>query len=650
MIENLKNNDNNSNEIQSNSINININEKENNENKINNENDIFYFSELDNIPKNVKEHFKTKNDFLVVLVNPKSGSQQGKIILEYSEKYKIESIKEYKVMSFPIKDEQYLKIKEKESKRKKSKELELKDIKSEVKKEETLCSSSLNLRLIEFDSSEEFSIIIFNIIDKNDITKGKAFIKKYLLDFPENEIKIITAGGDGTVLGIVEDLKKEEVPLNRCIFGPMPFGTGNDLSNALGFGHKCKIDGLLTFQKILYTYLKSIPTKIDIWELNVKVNENNGTIYDVITKGEKIKEDINKNKILEFKKAFINYFSIGFDARVGFQFEQRRSKSRHLNKFIYGVQAAKLIFSFKKHYGLTQVLESFKEENKISNNNIEEDLSSEILERKEDKDNINEIKIEDKDEINENKKEDKDEINENKKEDKDDINEIKKEVKYNINENKKEDKDDINENKKEDKINKIENKKENNEDTKEEIKIKDKDNKSKNKMYIFRTRTSMEIPSNIVLNGNPVNLVCQNIDFYMGGTQKIWDKSNNLALSKEELNKKQEKEYCKEVLSHFQKQSFNDKKIEFFTYEHGIQLGLERISGGMAKRVYQGSGPFYLDFKKKPNEIEKEALKIVYLNCDGEFYHLENPKQIYVRLNTNINGGQINILKNEIRL
>ena len=609
MIENLKNNDNNSNEIQSNSINININEKENNENKINNENDIFYFSELDNIPKNVKEHFRTKNDFLVVLVNPKSGSQQGKIILEYSEKYKIESIKEYKVMSFPIKDEQYLKIKEKESKRKKSKELELKDIKSEVKKEETLCSSSLNLRLIEFDSSEEFSIIIFNIIDKNDITKGKAFIKKYLLDFPENEIKIITAGGDGTVLGIVEDLKKEEVPLNRCIFGPMPFGTGNDLSNALGFGHKCKIDGLLTFQKILYTYLKSIPTKIDIWELNVKVNENNGTIYDVITKGEKIKEDINKNKILEFKKAFINYFSIGFDARVGFQFEQRRSKSRHLNKFIYGVQAAKLIFSFKKHYGLTQVLESFKEENKISNNNIEEDLSSEILEKKEDKDNINE--------------------------------------------NKKEDKDDINENKKEDKINIIENKKENNEDTKEEeikIKKKDKDNKSKNKMYIFRTRTSMEIPSNIVLNGNPVNLVCQNIDFYMGGTQKIWDKSNNLAVSKEELNKKQEKEYCKEVLSHFQKQSFNDKKIEFFTYEHGIQLGLERISGGMAKRVYQGSGPFYLDFKKKPNEIEKEALKIVYLNCDGEFYHLENPKQIYVRLNTNINGGQINILKNEIRL
>ena len=231
------------------------------------------------------------------------------------------------------------------------------------------------------------------------------------------------------------------------------------------------------------------------------------------------------------------------------------------------------------------------------------------------------------------------------------MNEIKIEDKDDINEEKKEDKDDINENKKEDKINIIENKKENNEDTKEEeIKIKDEDNEGKNKMYIFRTRTSMEIPSNIVLNGNPVNLVCQNIDFYMGGTQKIWDKSNNLAVSKEEFNKKQEKEYCKEVLSHFQKQSFNDKKIEFFTYEHGIQLGLERISGGMAKRVYQGSGPFYLDFKKKPNEIEKEALKIVYLNCDGEFYHLENPKQIYVRLNTNINGGQINILKNEIRL
>ena len=62
---------------------------------------------------------------------------------------------------------------------------------------------------------------------------GKKFVKKYLNYFPEFKIKILIAGGDGTGLGIGEDLNKMGIPLPRCGFGAMPFGTGNDLSNAL---------------------------------------------------------------------------------------------------------------------------------------------------------------------------------------------------------------------------------------------------------------------------------------------------------------------------------------------------------------------------------------------------------------------------------
>ena len=134
----------------------------------------------------------------------------------------------------------------------------------------------------------------------------------------------------------------------------------------------------------------------------------------------------------------------------------------------------------------------------------------------------------------------------------------------------------------------------------------------------------------------------------MGGTQNIWDKTSHIGITQEDATKKQYKEYKKEVLESFKKQAFDDKKIEFFTYEHGIELGLERVTRGMAKRVYQGSGPVFLEFKKNPDETEKVALRKVYLNCDGEFYHLQNPIQISVRLNTNICEGQINILKNEI--
>jgi hypothetical protein len=34
----------------------------------------------------------------------------------------------------------------------------------------------------------------------------------------------------------VEHLAEEGINLNKCIFGHLPLGTGNDLSNALGFG------------------------------------------------------------------------------------------------------------------------------------------------------------------------------------------------------------------------------------------------------------------------------------------------------------------------------------------------------------------------------------------------------------------------------
>jgi diacylglycerol kinase (ATP) len=520
------------------------------------------------VPNNIKEDFKTKQNFLLVFVNPKSGSQQGKIVLEHAEKYKEEKIPEYKIISFPILGEKL--------RSRKSKELESMNSSNESVEKGDSQDSTFNLHLAKFDALVEFSTIIFNIIDKDDMTRGKKFIKKYLSDFPDYKIKILIAGGDGTVLGIVEDLNKEGIELNRCIFGAMPFGTGNDLSHSLGFGNECKVGGIRSFHRVLYTYLIGTPTKIDIWELSVMVNQNIGTIFDVVKNGEKIKEDQTHNKVLQFQKSFINYFSLGFDARVGFQFEQRRSSSRFCNKFIYAVEAAKRIFCCKKNYGLTQLLDSFQEgevgdtiDAHIKVNNISEkeelkafeDVRNDPLIPKEDNENLLD--------------------------------------------------------------------------------------KSQRKL-IFKTKNAEDSDSDIVLKGNPVNIICQNIDFYMGGTQNIWDKSSHIGITQEDATKNQYKEYRKGVLESFQKQAFDDKKIEFFTYEHGIELGLERVARGMAKRVYQGAGPVFLEFKKNPNNTEKIALSKVYLNCDGEFYHLQNPTQISVKLNTNICDGQINILKNEI--
>ena len=518
---------------------------------------MFYFSESNLIPDNTKEDFKMKQNFLFVFVNPKSGSHQGANVLEYAEKYKIKSINKYKVISFPIKDEFH----NKESNDSSDYSLDANNESSRAK----------------FSPLVEFSTIIFSILDKEDSARGTIFIKKYLSDFPKNKIKILIAGGDGTVLRVVEDLNKVKIPIDRCIFGAMPFGTGNDLSHSLGFGNECKVDDIKNFQRVLYTYLIGTPSKIDIWELDIVVNKEEGGIYDVITNGETIKNDENGEKMTDFKKTFANYFSLGFDARVGYQFEQRRTSSRFCNKLIYGIEAAKRILCCKKNYGLTQLLDSFLE----GEDDDEKLFIKENPSLKSDDSTLNDFS---------------------------DIEEVKSKS---------------------------------NGDKKESLIDKRK--------LIFKTKNGEDnIKNDIVLKGNPVTIICQNIDFYMGGTQNIWDKSSHMGITKPEVNKEQYQEYKKQVFDHFQRQVYDDKIIEFFTYENGIELGLERVAPGLARRVYQGRGPVYLEFKKHPDNTEKKALGKVFLNCDGEFYRLQNPVEISVRLNTNICKGQINILKNEI--
>ena len=97
----------------------------------------------------------------------------------------------------------------------------------------------------------------------------------------------------------------------------------------------------------------------------------------------------------------------------------------------------------------------------------------------------------------------------------------------------------------------------------------------------------------------------------MGGTRNIWDKTSHIGIQQEELSKEQYREYKRQVIDNWQKQAFDDKKIEFFTFEHGIEMGLERVARGLAKRVYQGPGPIFLEFKKK-DLAHKLKIKYIY--------------------------------------
>jgi diacylglycerol kinase (ATP) len=501
------------------------------------------------IPMDIISDFIDDTNFLLIFVNPISGSQEGKIILDYVDKYREPSIRNYNIIHFPV-EEQNDWFPTPLSRSRSNSIQSFDEIKIKGSEHPS-----------KFDPSIPFSIIIFNVIEKEDYIKGKQFIKSYINDFTDNNIKILIGGGDGSVLSIIEDLYNDKINLEKCIFGAMPLGTGNDLSNAMGFDSTCQIGLIEYFQRVLYSYLTSSVVKNDIWKLELKVDKNEGKIFDIIDNGEIELKDNNNKDLTYFKKTFINYMSIGFDAKVGFMFGQKRTSSRIFNKIIYAWEATKYMLRalFRKSLGLTSLLESF-----ISLEN--EDIDNHLLPN-----------------------------NEN----------------YFI---------DV--------------------------------GSLTNKKIIFETTDSIKKKNYypIILKGNPIVIICQNIDFYGGGTQNIWGSTEKIGIQACKLKRKEKKIFENNIANSFHDQSSNDKQIEFCTYNYGMQMGLDRVTGGRANKICQGFGPFCFTFKKILSKSQKKRLNRVYINIDGEFYHLVQPKQIIISLDKKICNGQIKFLKNELAI
>ena len=527
--------------------------------------EIFYKSISELIPYSIKSDFQKKN-FVLIFVNPKSGSQEGEIILDYVKNYKETSIHSYNVIHFPIEEDNsdWFPF----SLSRTSSVQSFDEIRINPKKELKQIEKEIS-HPTKFDASIPFSVIIFNVLDEIEYKSGKYFVKKYIEDFPNNDIKILIGGGDGSVLSIIEDLFKEKINLEKCIFGAIPLGTGNDLSNAMGFDSTCEIGIKIEyFQRVIYTYLIASEIKIDIWNLKLKVDKNEGKIYDIISNGEIELKDEKNNFLTFFSKTFINYMSIGFDAKIGFMFGQRRTRSRICNKVIYAWEAGKNILKglFQKSLGLSSLLESLIS---LENENIE--------------------------------------VN-------NDFNNYTNDSNYFFDD---------------DGFNMLSNKKI----------IFESIDKRKKKNY-----------NPTILKGNPVVIVCQNINFYMGGTEHIWGSSNQIGIQPCGLKRKEKKLFELKLSNKFTNQLSNDRKIEFITYNHGMDMGLDRVARGNAKKIHQGKGPFVFTFKKILSKAQKKKLNKVYINIDGEFYHLVQPKQIVISLNDKICNGQIKFLKNEFAI
>lgn len=71
-----------------------------------------------------------------------------------------------------------------------------------------------------------------------------------------------------------------------------------------------------------------------------------------------IDEELRKKNV--FKKTFINYLSLGYDARVGYNFDKNRSSSRCWNKCIYFWEGLKKNCCTKTA-GMNKIIDKFEE-------------------------------------------------------------------------------------------------------------------------------------------------------------------------------------------------------------------------------------------------------------------------------------------------
>jgi hypothetical protein len=91
----------------------------------------------------------------------------------------------------------------------------------------------------------------------------------------------------------------------------------------------------------------------------------------------------------------------------------------------------------------------------------------------------------------------------------------------------------------------------------------------------------------------------------MGGVKDIWRKSG-AALGVEVLEGNKIAAPETKTLSLMLEnaiQSYNDQKLEFFSYSSAIKVGFEKIATGQADKIYHGKGPILLQFKDTPEKV-----------------------------------------------
>lgn len=163
-----------------------------------------------------------------------------------------------------------------------------------------------------------------------------------------NTVRILVAGGDGTVMWCLDEMKRTGVNGEVCAVGVVPYGTGNDFANAFGwrpFNAANPFDASLqTLRVLLDRCMRAVVVYHDLWEIRVSLKP--GGLFTKINSATKEKEVLKVEglPVEELVFTMSNYFSMGVESRIGRGFDRHRTKSQTLNKVRYGLEGFKKTF------------------------------------------------------------------------------------------------------------------------------------------------------------------------------------------------------------------------------------------------------------------------------------------------------------------
>ena len=499
---------------------------------------------------------------LIIFCNPISGNKEGKIILNIANHYLTKE--KYKLIDF-----QYL---------------------------------------VTQKQYEPIKSVFFELINKEDNLKGQLLLKNLTerckinkeSGLPDNfqKIRTLIAGGDGTVLSMIDSFPKNGIDINYCYFGHIPLGTGNDLANSLGFSNHVNISeyNLDELYIILNKYYKAQFGKIDVWKIDLQLDQIDGEILANTKNGKIPLKDDNGNIIKRYIRTFINYISLGYDARVGYNFDPKRASSRNLNKCIYFLEGLKKLCCQKTN-SIQAFIDTFTVYDSPDNSIDEESFFSD---NNTDNNDNNYYK------------------------DKENVTTSKIITGGNIN---------------------------NFEHSQNILNYDNKKNNHHHEKFKCMSLKTFKVNQNnnhkcLVLSGKPCSIIFQNIVNYMSGVRDIWGKGEEkLSVGIKNGNNDEIIKYTQK-LNHMAdcKQRFDDKMLEIFTFDNGLETGLENVIGGLAKKIYHGRGPMEIKFLETPKYIKEDRKHRIYFNIDGEYFHIVKPLLLRIELNRDYSGGQLPFL------